>query len=222
VHKWAELLQRLLGSKSGSKKLAPADVVLDWKALWRVAQKELWPKKSISSSSRNALNLFLYVAEKSRRHFPSSEIPGMLDVFLPLITKNVRHTINFKTIDPNVPQSTAIMLPTMLSFLPHAQADLYLPLVFKLWETVCYLPLENPFIPDHCLTQTNSSAIDDRIIELLAQLAEKRVTSGPGDFSPDEWTSLKEVGIFNMKEWMIIVNKCLGSFRKSHVFSNFY
>lgn len=215
VHSWADLLQKLLGSKNGSKpKLVPTDVPLDWRSLWRVLQKELWPKKSIASSSRNAINLFLFVAEKSRRYYPSSDIPAMLDVFLPLITKSVRRNVNLNPNDPDVPQNASIMLPTMISFLPHAQADLYLPLIFSLWEAVSRkYPQVWPVSYLYSL-KTNSSAIDDRIIELLSQLAEKRVTTKPEDVPQEEWTTLKDVGIFSLEQWTIVVNKCLGSFRQ--------
>lgn len=90
VRTWADLLQRLVSSKSGSKpKLSPTDLSLDWRPLWRILQKELWPKKRAINTGRNAVNLLLYVAEKCKRHFPSSEIPSMLDTFITMFTKNV-------------------------------------------------------------------------------------------------------------------------------------
>lgn len=45
---WAEMLSRLLGNKpSVQRKLDPSDLELPWQPLWRVLQKELWPKKRI-------------------------------------------------------------------------------------------------------------------------------------------------------------------------------
>lgn len=45
---WTEMLSRLLGNKPGiNRKLDPSDLELPWQPLWRVLQKELWPKKRI-------------------------------------------------------------------------------------------------------------------------------------------------------------------------------
>ncbi len=91
VRGWADFLQRLIGEKPGSRrKIDPSDLQLDWRPLWRVLQKELWPKKTEASSSRNMVNLFLYVAERCRRYFPLKEMPVMLETFTPLVTQEVR------------------------------------------------------------------------------------------------------------------------------------
>jgi proteasome activator subunit 4 len=93
VRSWADFLQKLVGAKAVSRpKLDTTDLILDWRPLWRILQKELWPNKRIIGSGRNAVNLLLYVAEKCKRYYPSSEIPVMLDIFLPLFTKNVRES----------------------------------------------------------------------------------------------------------------------------------
>lgn len=48
IRGWAEMLARLLGNKPGvQRKLEPSDLELPWQPLWRVLQKELWPKKRI-------------------------------------------------------------------------------------------------------------------------------------------------------------------------------
>ncbi len=38
---------------------------------------------------RNVVNIFLYVAERSRYYYPAGEIPEMLETFIPLITQEV-------------------------------------------------------------------------------------------------------------------------------------
>jgi len=35
------------------------------------------------------VNVLLFVAEQSKRYYPASEIPNMLDTFLPLLTVEV-------------------------------------------------------------------------------------------------------------------------------------
>jgi proteasome activator subunit 4 len=38
---------------------------------------------------RNVVNIFLYVAERSRYYYSTSDIPEMLETFIPLITQEV-------------------------------------------------------------------------------------------------------------------------------------
>jgi hypothetical protein len=40
-------------------------------------------------SRRNVVNIFLYVAERSRYYYPASDIPEMLETFVPLVTQDV-------------------------------------------------------------------------------------------------------------------------------------
>lgn len=44
------------------------------------------------------MNILLYLAEQVKVYFPPSEIPAMLDAFLPLITQSVRATLSFDSV----------------------------------------------------------------------------------------------------------------------------
>jgi hypothetical protein len=44
---------------------------------------------------RNVVNILLYVAEQSKRYYPATEIPAMLETFIPMITKDVRFVIGY-------------------------------------------------------------------------------------------------------------------------------
>ena len=107
---WADMLSRLLANKPGIKpKLDVSDLTLPWKPLWRVLQKELWPKTTLDDSTcvshygngndfiyfnnsfrRNLINIFLYLADQCKRYYSPEEIPVMLETFLPLLTNEVR------------------------------------------------------------------------------------------------------------------------------------
>ncbi|KAI0823074.1 ARM repeat-containing protein [Trametes gibbosa] len=100
------------------RKLDTTDLQLPWKPLWRVLQKELWPKKRMHDSSRNVVNILLFVAEQCRRYFPTTEISEMLSTFLPMLTKDTVLTI----------------VPVLTSFLPPSHPSIYMPSVFSLWE----------------------------------------------------------------------------------------
>ncbi|CCM01636.1 uncharacterized protein FIBRA_03697 [Fibroporia radiculosa] len=119
VRNWADMLSRLLSNKPDHRrKLESSDLQLPWKPLWRVLQKELWPKKRLNDSSRNMNNILLFVAEQCRRYFPADEIPEMLQTFLPLLTK----------------ERVLTMIPVMTSFLPPTHTHLFMPILFKFWE----------------------------------------------------------------------------------------
>ena len=108
----------------------------------------------------------------------------------------------------------------LLAFLPQSHPQSYLPMLFRMWESV------------------NSYNYDDRMLSFLAQLAEMhvdpsvsdpaRIESIPDDArSEDEgrpnwakddlkhsdpWHGIyKDVGIFTEDEWSFIMVKCLAS-----------
>ncbi|KAH9964279.1 hypothetical protein BC827DRAFT_1190239 [Russula dissimulans] len=119
IRNWADMLSRLLAGKSDiRRKLEPGDLRLPWKPLWRILQKELWLKTRFQDPSRNVVNIFLYVAERSRYYYPASDIPEMLEMFIPLLTQDTYLT----------------MMPVITSFLPPTHVHLYLPAIFKIWE----------------------------------------------------------------------------------------
>ena len=107
LRSWADMLSRLLSNKPGIKpKLDATDLALPWKPLWRVLQKELWPKATLDDSTyvayyrnylfifinsfrRNLVNILLYLADQCKRYYSPQEIPYMLETFLPLLTKEV-------------------------------------------------------------------------------------------------------------------------------------
>ncbi|KAJ7225864.1 hypothetical protein GGX14DRAFT_422660 [Mycena pura] len=111
---WVHMFNRVLANKPGARrKLEPADLQLPWQPLWRMVKKELWPSghKRSDLGGRNMINLLLFTALHARPYFPASEIPEMLSVFLPLVTK-----------------STMLgMFPVLVSFLPPTHTHLYLP-----------------------------------------------------------------------------------------------
>ncbi|KAI0702440.1 ARM repeat-containing protein [Cytidiella melzeri] len=119
IRSWADMLSRLLSNKPDQRrKLESSDLQLPWKPVWRVLQRELWPKRRVHDALRNVVNVLLFVAETCRRYFAASDIPEMLSTFLPMVTQD-----NILT-----------MIPVMTAFLPPTHTHLYLPMFFKLWE----------------------------------------------------------------------------------------
>ncbi|KAF9015006.1 hypothetical protein BDQ17DRAFT_1418131 [Cyathus striatus] len=113
------MLTRLLANKPGLKrKLQSTDLELPWEPLWLALKKELWPKRNIYETSRNVVNQLLYVADQCKRYFSPSEIPKMIDTFIPLVTQS----------------SMITMVPVITSFLPPSHTHLYIPMLFKIWQ----------------------------------------------------------------------------------------
>ena len=61
IRSWADMLSRLLSSKSESRrKLEPEDLQLPWKPLWRVLQKEIWIQNTLYEPTSVIRPLALY------------------------------------------------------------------------------------------------------------------------------------------------------------------
>lgn len=51
IRSWADMLSRLLSNKPDQRrKLESSDLQLPWQPLWRVLQRELWPKRRVHDS----------------------------------------------------------------------------------------------------------------------------------------------------------------------------
>ena len=81
----------------------------------------------------------------------------------------------------------------MTAFLPPTHIHLYMHVFFRLWEAF------------------NSSALDDRLLELCGELAEEHVAGKHGDAGEEGGAEWKDVGIWTEEEWTGLVGKAFGS-----------
>lgn len=88
------------------------------------------------------------------------------------------------------------MIPVLTSFLPPTQTHLYLPALFKLWEAF------------------NSSAVDDRLLELTGDLSEEHVSGISGRAGDEDSAQWKDVGLWTEAQWDLLMGKGLGSMSK--------
>ncbi|THH09871.1 hypothetical protein EW145_g1718 [Phellinidium pouzarii] len=177
IRERTKMFSALLPQKHDSMALIESqDLELDWRPLWRILKKELWPMKRLHDPSRNTANLYIYLAELSRRYFPEKETKNMLSTILPLLTQDTFLSI----------------IPVLTSFLPFSQPQVYLPALFAVWEAF------------------NSNIVDDRMIELMGDLAEEHVsgTTGPYGEAVARWC---DIGIWDEDQWIFLMGKCLGS-----------
>ncbi|KDQ54780.1 hypothetical protein JAAARDRAFT_134622 [Jaapia argillacea MUCL 33604] len=181
LRSWADMASRLISNKPGSKrKLEATDLQLPWKPLWEALQKELWPKKRLLDTTRNVLNILLYVAEQSKRYYPAEEIPEMLDTFFPLLTKETFLT----------------MIPVITSFLPPTHPHLYLPALFSLWEAF------NSSVMDDRLLELAGDLAEEHVVGKVGLAGEEGGAEWKyvGIWTENQWTFLagKALGSMNV------------------------
>ncbi|KAK7468647.1 Proteasome activator BLM10 [Stygiomarasmius scandens] len=178
IRTWADMLSRLLANKSGSKrKLETTDLQLPWKPLWKALKKELWVKKRVQDTSRNVVNILLYVAEQCKRYFPKDEIPSMLDEFLPLLTQD----------------SVLTVVPILTSFLPPTSPHLYMPALFKIWEAF------NSAVLDDRLLELAGELSQEHVSGPFGDDTEDRAKwKDVGIWSETEWKMLVSKGLGSM------------------------
>ncbi|KAH9947692.1 hypothetical protein B0H21DRAFT_737636 [Amylocystis lapponica] len=198
-----DALQMLTRSK---KKLSIDDMRLPWKPIYDILSKDLFLTRRQFEISQTSWYMG-YVAENVRRFFHPAAIDEMLSTFLPMFNGTSLNTILASQY-------------YMLIFLPPSHPQSYLPMLFRLWESV------------------NSYSYDERMLQFLSRLAEmhvdptvsdpRRVEEIPDDARSEHegrpnwpnddleskwrWSGLyQDVGIFNEHDWNYIMGKCLAS-----------
>ncbi|KAI0768547.1 hypothetical protein BD413DRAFT_614418 [Trametes elegans] len=192
-------LQVLSRSK---KKLSIDDLRLPWMPIYKILSKDLFLTR------RHQTSWYMgYIAENVRRFFHPAAIDEMLATFLPMMNGTSLNSILASQY-------------YMLTFLPLSHPQSYLPMLFRIWQSV------------------NSYMFDDRILQFLSRLAEmhvdpivsdpQRIADIPDDARSEgegrpnwpkedletkwRWSGLfSEVGIFSESEWNFIMAKCMAS-----------
>ncbi|EMD41658.1 hypothetical protein CERSUDRAFT_110231 [Gelatoporia subvermispora B] len=199
----ADTLQMLVRSK---KKLTLEDMRLPWKPVYDILSKVMFLTRRQFELSQTPFYMG-YIAQTVRRFFHPAAIDEMLSTFVPMLNgSNLSHTLASQYY--------------MLTFLPMTHPQSYLPMLFRVWESI------------------NSYMFDDRMLHFLAQLVEmhvdpavsdpKRLEEIPDDersenegrrnFSKEDletkwrWGGLfQDVGIFKEHEWDFLMCKCMAS-----------
>ncbi|KNZ79712.1 Proteasome activator complex subunit 4 [Termitomyces sp. J132] len=188
------------------KKITIEDMRLPWKPIYEILQSDLFLKRRQFEYTQLSWCMG-YIASHARRFFSPSATEEMLQTFVPQLDGT---------------QLNSILAPQyyLLTFLPLTHPQLYLPMLFRIWESV------------------NSYMYDDRMLHFLSELAEMHVDpsiSDPhkvarlpdderveGESRPkwseaetkvsENWPGLyKDVGIFSENEWQFFMCKCLAS-----------
>ncbi|KAI0724287.1 hypothetical protein C8T65DRAFT_714470 [Cerioporus squamosus] len=196
-------LQVLCRSK---KKLSIEDLRLPWTPIYKILSKDLFLTRRQFEISQTSWYMG-YIAENVRRFFHPGAVDEMLSTFLP-------------SMDCTNLNSILASQYYMLTFLPLSHPQSYLPMLFRMWESI------------------NSYMFDDRMLQFLARLAEihvdptvsdpQRVHDIPDDARSEgeerpnwskedletkwKWSGLfSDVGIFPEADWSYIMAKCMAS-----------
>jgi proteasome activator subunit 4 len=242
---WLTSKKKLL--TRSKRKLTIDDMRLPWKPIFDILRRDLFLTRrqfeyrcdphlverfACLTLCRSQLSWCMgYIAENVRRFFHPAAIEEMLSTFVPLIngtsldvclSNMVFLSLSILSLTTSF-QSILASQYYMLSFLPLSHPQSYLPMLFRLWESI------------------NSYSYDERMLHFLSQLTEMHVDPSISDpqkihtipddersehegrpvWSRDEsaedshWAGLyKDVGIFSEREWSFLMCKCLASMGK--------
>ncbi|KAJ1028660.1 hypothetical protein NDA16_001826 [Ustilago loliicola] len=219
------------------KKLDIKDLVLPWRPLYNILEKELFPKRRRTGLT-NIADILLDLAETAQRFFPASEADDMLRTFLPKM-------------DGSNLNSVIATQAFLVHFLPISHPQRWLPTMFRLWESfnsslfddqmldllarLSEMHVQDPSISsasaarkagslaeatvrpdaqnaeatDAPKPQQDEHMIEDEATEKLAT-TESLVSSGTA--SPSGRVGLfSDIGIFTEQQYSLIMTKCLKS-----------
>ena len=190
------------------------DLVLPWKPLYNLLEKELFPKQRRTGLT-NVSDTLLDLAEAAQRFFPPSEIDEMLRTFLPKM-------------DGSNLNSVIATQAFLVHFLPLSHPQRWLPAMFRLWESFnsslfddqmldLLARLAEMHVSDPRLSSAESaSKAGSRPDARLPDETASATASGESESSATEPEQVNmglfsEVGIFTEQHFSLIMTKCLKS-----------
>ncbi|KAI0094570.1 armadillo-type protein [Irpex rosettiformis] len=188
------------------KKMSVDDLRLPWLPIYKILSKDLFLARRQYEISQTSWYMG-FIAETLRRFFHPATANEMLQTFVPLI-------------NPSSLSRTLAAQYYMLTFLPLSHPQTYLPMLFRMWESI------NSYMYDERMLQflsrlsemhVDPTMSDPRKIEELPDDAKSEGENRPQWSKEDLDTNLrwgglyKEVGIFTEREWSLLMCKCLAS-----------
>ena len=203
---------------SSKKRININDLVLPWKPLYDIIERELFPKQRKTGLTGILVSL-LSLCEAVQRFFPPHEAPAMLATFLP--------RFNGTKLD-----SILACQSFMTHFLPLSHPQEWLPAVFTLWTSFNSTLYDDQWFAMmaslselHLNPKISNPSNIARIKRLqeawpsvpaadeLADTESSDPNANDAEASLSTWSGLrKDVGLFRTEEWNMMMTKCLGAF----------
>ncbi|KAG6837040.1 hypothetical protein H0H93_015903 [Arthromyces matolae] len=194
------------------KKVSIKDMRLPWKPIYEILKSDLFLKRRQFEYTQLSWCMG-YIASHARRFFSPAAIEEMLETFVPQLDGT---------------QLDKLLAPQyyLLTFLPLSHPQTYLPMLFRIWESVNSYMYDERML--HFLSKLSEMHVDPSISDpnKIAELSDDERVEGEGRprWSPDktktsaDWSGLfKDVGIFTEYEWQFLMCKCLASMGASEI-----
>ncbi|KAI0343952.1 hypothetical protein BDW22DRAFT_1355187 [Trametopsis cervina] len=188
------------------KKITIEDIRLPWLSIYKILSNDLFLARRQYEISQTSWYMG-FIAETVRRFFHPAAAEEMLSTFVPLI-------------NPATLSRTLAAQYYMLTFLPVSHPQVYLPMLFRLWESINSYMYDERMLQFLCRlaeTHVDPTVSDPRKIEELPDDARSEGEGRPKWNKEDldskfRWNGLyKDVGIFTEREWNLLMCKCLAS-----------
>ncbi|KAN0063131.1 Proteasome activator BLM10 [Thecaphora frezii] len=196
----AEMCMSLIENK---KKLDIKDLVLPWKPLYNLLEKELFPKQRRTGLT-NVSDFLLDLAEAAQRFFAPSEADEMLRTFLPKLDgSNINSVIASQAF--------------LVHFLPISHPQRWLPAMFRLWESFNSSLFDDQMLD--LLARLAEMHVSDPSISVdtatpgtdASDDVQRQGLQAAADTSAAKVGLFNEIGIFTESQFSLIMTKCLRS-----------
>ncbi|KAA1468544.1 hypothetical protein DENSPDRAFT_833875 [Dentipellis sp. KUC8613] len=199
----SDALDNLTRSK---KKLTTKDLRLPWRPIFDILKHDLFLSRRQFEVTHTSYYMG-YIASTMRRFFHPAAIDEMLATFVPMIDGTAfDHLLSSQFF--------------LLTFLPQTHPQSYLPMLFRLWESVNSYMFDERML--QFLSQLSEMHLDPSISDprRIAELPDDAISEGEGrpNWNKDDmkygglWHGLfNEVGIYSAYDWHFIMCKCLAS-----------
>ena len=219
------------------KKCDIKDLVLPWRPLYNILEKELFPKRRRTGLT-NIADVLLDLAETAQRFFPASEADDMLRTFLPKM-------------DGSNLNSVIATQAFLVHFLPISHPQRWLPTMFRLWESfnsslfddqmldllarLAEMHVTDPTISSESAARKAGSLAEATLrpeVQISEQASAQEADQGTptdegeattglenADWVPSSGTAspsgkvglFSDIGIFTEQQYSLIMTKCLKS-----------
>jgi proteasome activator subunit 4 len=190
----------------GKRRLSIADLVLPWRPLYTLLERELFPKQR-KTGMTTISDTLLDLAEYAQRFYDPQEAEEMLREMLPMM-------------DGSSINSILATQSLLVHFLPISHPQAWLPAMFRLWESFSSSLFDDQMLD--LLARVAEMHVEDPRVSSVQSMKETGIHSDEYQAEASSSSSIEEtseegepmwneVGIFTEAQFSLIMTKCLRS-----------